>query len=271
MCIYTVHTQFKWSGVFSPRSLSRRFCLRPSEGWSLLWRRPRLWWRKGSWSDWRTRKVRSADLFSTWTIFFLLWVSVLTEARGYRLTLITDVLVWLVGVLAAARVTQLVRGFSCTWKQSVESMSQDVMRSFTNFKNGTSIIQVRTADDCEKFSLFTKGNHVSVGRVAAGGKGITHRPVRCPLYSSGTNTSWRPVLLLFIPQTLQFTVDSHVASLPAPAAGRSHAAHPVLPRLPQGPEPADVPQPRRPLGAHQPAPPHGGGEEAQTQLLTERH
>uniref|UniRef100_A0A8C7Y083 Vacuolar protein sorting-associated protein 52 homolog n=1 Tax=Oryzias sinensis TaxID=183150 RepID=A0A8C7Y083_9TELE len=41
-----------------------------------------------------------------------------------------------------ARITQLVRGFSSTWKQSVESMSQDVMRSFTNFKNGTSIIQV---------------------------------------------------------------------------------------------------------------------------------
>ncbi|XP_037650136.1 vacuolar protein sorting-associated protein 52 homolog [Sebastes umbrosus] len=40
-----------------------------------------------------------------------------------------------------ARITQLVRGFSGTWKQSVEAMSQDVMRSFTNFKNGTSIIQ----------------------------------------------------------------------------------------------------------------------------------
>uniref|UniRef100_A0A8C1CRF6 Vacuolar protein sorting-associated protein 52 homolog n=1 Tax=Cyprinus carpio carpio TaxID=630221 RepID=A0A8C1CRF6_CYPCA len=40
-----------------------------------------------------------------------------------------------------ARITQLVRGFSSTWKQSVEALSQDVMRSFTNFKNGTSIIQ----------------------------------------------------------------------------------------------------------------------------------
>lgn len=40
-----------------------------------------------------------------------------------------------------ARITQLVRGFSSTWKQSVEGLSQDVMRSFTNFKNGTSIIQ----------------------------------------------------------------------------------------------------------------------------------
>ncbi|XP_061520368.1 vacuolar protein sorting-associated protein 52 homolog [Phycodurus eques] len=40
-----------------------------------------------------------------------------------------------------ARICQLVRGFSGTWKQSVEAMSQDVMRSFTNFKNGTGIIQ----------------------------------------------------------------------------------------------------------------------------------
>ncbi|PIO30285.1 hypothetical protein AB205_0074650 [Aquarana catesbeiana] len=43
-----------------------------------------------------------------------------------------------------ARVAQLVRGFSATWKQAVEALSQDVMRSFTNFKNGTSIIQFDT-------------------------------------------------------------------------------------------------------------------------------
>ncbi|XP_006860415.1 PREDICTED: vacuolar protein sorting-associated protein 52 homolog isoform X3 [Chrysochloris asiatica] len=40
-----------------------------------------------------------------------------------------------------ARVTQLIRGFGSSWKTSVESLSQDVMRSFTNFRNGTSIIQ----------------------------------------------------------------------------------------------------------------------------------
>ncbi|KAJ8375205.1 hypothetical protein SKAU_G00057850 [Synaphobranchus kaupii] len=40
-----------------------------------------------------------------------------------------------------ARITQLIRGFSSTWKQSVEALSQDVMRSFTNFKNSTGIIQ----------------------------------------------------------------------------------------------------------------------------------
>lgn len=50
--------------------------------------------------------------------------------------------VCLTSCLSTARITQLVRGFSSSWKQSVEAMSQDVMRSFTNFKNGTSIIQV---------------------------------------------------------------------------------------------------------------------------------
>uniref|UniRef100_A0A8P0T8C6 Vacuolar protein sorting-associated protein 52 homolog n=1 Tax=Canis lupus familiaris TaxID=9615 RepID=A0A8P0T8C6_CANLF len=40
-----------------------------------------------------------------------------------------------------ARVTQLIRGFGSSWKSSVESLSQDVMRGFTNFRNGTSIIQ----------------------------------------------------------------------------------------------------------------------------------
>ncbi|KAG2469315.1 VPS52 protein, partial [Polypterus senegalus] len=40
-----------------------------------------------------------------------------------------------------ARASHLVRGFASSWKQSVENLSQDVMRSFTNFKNGTGIIQ----------------------------------------------------------------------------------------------------------------------------------
>uniref|UniRef100_A0A8C2XBV7 Vacuolar protein sorting-associated protein 52 homolog n=1 Tax=Cyclopterus lumpus TaxID=8103 RepID=A0A8C2XBV7_CYCLU len=52
--------------------------------------------------------------------------------------------------------------------------------------------------------------------------------------------------------------------------GRPDPADPVLPRLPQDPQPAHLPQSGRPLRAHQPAPPHGGGEEAQAQLLTWR-
>ena len=37
---------------------------------------------------------------------------------------------------------QLVRGFSADWKRGIESIDQEVMRSFSNFKNGTAILQV---------------------------------------------------------------------------------------------------------------------------------
>ncbi|KAM9824191.1 vacuolar protein sorting-associated protein 52 homolog [Neosynchiropus ocellatus] len=55
-----------------------------------------------------------------------------------------------------ARITQLVRGFSATWKSSVELMSQDVMRSFTNFKNGTSIIQGALTQLIQYYHSFHK-------------------------------------------------------------------------------------------------------------------
>ena len=40
------------------------------------------------------------------------------------------------------RIQQLVRGFAADWKKSIEVLNQDVMQSFTNFKNGTAILQV---------------------------------------------------------------------------------------------------------------------------------
>ncbi|MEE6526738.1 hypothetical protein FKM82_027543, partial [Ascaphus truei] len=55
-----------------------------------------------------------------------------------------------------ARVAQLVRGFSSTWKQAVETLSQDVMRSFTNFKNGTSIIQGALTQLIQYYHRFHK-------------------------------------------------------------------------------------------------------------------
>ncbi|XP_077180625.1 vacuolar protein sorting-associated protein 52 homolog [Paroedura picta] len=55
-----------------------------------------------------------------------------------------------------ARVTQLVRGFAGTWKAAVESLSQDVMRSFTNFKNGTSIIQGALTQLIQYYHRFHK-------------------------------------------------------------------------------------------------------------------
>ncbi|NXN13045.1 VPS52 protein, partial [Indicator maculatus] len=54
------------------------------------------------------------------------------------------------------RVTQLARGFSSTWKASVEALSQDVMRSFSNFKNGTSIIQGALTQLIQYYHRFHK-------------------------------------------------------------------------------------------------------------------
>lgn len=40
------------------------------------------------------------------------------------------------------RIQQLVRGFAADWKKSIENINQEIMRSFSNFKNGTTILQV---------------------------------------------------------------------------------------------------------------------------------
>ncbi|GFS17595.1 vacuolar protein sorting-associated protein 52-like protein [Elysia marginata] len=39
------------------------------------------------------------------------------------------------------RVQQIVRGFNNDWKRALENINQEVMRAFTNFKNGTQILQ----------------------------------------------------------------------------------------------------------------------------------
>lgn len=40
------------------------------------------------------------------------------------------------------RIQLLVRGFASDWKKSIETLNHDIMQSFTNFKNGTAILQV---------------------------------------------------------------------------------------------------------------------------------
>ena len=49
--------------------------------------------------------------------------------------------------LFVGRIQQLVRGFGAEWKRSIEVLNQEVMHSFTNFKNGTAILQVRESGD----------------------------------------------------------------------------------------------------------------------------
>ena len=43
---------------------------------------------------------------------------------------------------SAGRVTQLVRQFNEIWKRAIETMNGEVMKSFSNFRNGTQILQV---------------------------------------------------------------------------------------------------------------------------------
>jgi len=45
-------------------------------------------------------------------------------------------------LIFAGRVQQIVRGFNNDWKRALEMINGEVMRAFTNFKNGTQILQV---------------------------------------------------------------------------------------------------------------------------------
>ena len=40
------------------------------------------------------------------------------------------------------KITHIVRQFNADWKKAIEFLNQDVMRQFSNFKNGTHILQV---------------------------------------------------------------------------------------------------------------------------------
>ena len=45
-------------------------------------------------------------------------------------------------LILTERVQTIVRGFNNDWKRALEIINQEVMRAFTNFKNGTQILQV---------------------------------------------------------------------------------------------------------------------------------
>eukprot|EP00057_Strongylocentrotus_purpuratus_P020269 XP_011674743.1 PREDICTED: vacuolar protein sorting-associated protein 52 homolog [Strongylocentrotus purpuratus] len=53
-------------------------------------------------------------------------------------------------------VEQLVRGFSSGWKQAIELINQEIMRSFTNFKNGTGILQGALTQLIQYYHRFQK-------------------------------------------------------------------------------------------------------------------
>ncbi|XP_057289466.1 vacuolar protein sorting-associated protein 52 homolog [Hydractinia symbiolongicarpus] len=54
------------------------------------------------------------------------------------------------------RVEQLIRDFAVNWKVAIENMNQEVMRSFSNFKNGTNILQAALTQLIQYYHRFQK-------------------------------------------------------------------------------------------------------------------
>ncbi|XP_065919051.1 vacuolar protein sorting-associated protein 52 homolog isoform X2 [Dysidea avara] len=51
---------------------------------------------------------------------------------------------------------QIVKGFSSDWKKALDLINQDIMRTFTNFKNGTAILQGALMQLIQYYHRFTK-------------------------------------------------------------------------------------------------------------------
>ncbi|CAB3981273.1 Hypothetical predicted protein [Paramuricea clavata] len=54
------------------------------------------------------------------------------------------------------RVGQIVRGFATDWKRGIESINHDIMRSFSNLKNGTAILQAALTQLIQYYHRFQK-------------------------------------------------------------------------------------------------------------------
>ncbi|XP_064616275.1 vacuolar protein sorting-associated protein 52 homolog [Liolophura sinensis] len=54
------------------------------------------------------------------------------------------------------RVQQIVRGFNNDWKKAIDQINQEIMRSFTNFKNGTQILQAALTQLIQYYHRFQK-------------------------------------------------------------------------------------------------------------------
>ena len=74
---------------------------------------------------------------------------------------------WLIQIILIEHIHQIVKGFSNDWKKSLDLINQDIMRTFTNFKNGTAILQVRYSFAIHKGTnlCYTPGSIDAVGTI----------------------------------------------------------------------------------------------------------
>lgn len=57
-------------------------------------------------------------------------------------------------VVDEKRIQQLVRSFAADWKKSIETLNREIMQSFTNFKNGTQILQAALTQMFQYYQRF---------------------------------------------------------------------------------------------------------------------
>jgi hypothetical protein len=51
---------------------------------------------------------------------------------------------------------QLVRSFGADWKRAIEAINHEILQSFTNFKNGTAILQNAFTQFIQYYQRFNK-------------------------------------------------------------------------------------------------------------------
>ncbi|KAL1422907.1 hypothetical protein MTO96_021628 [Rhipicephalus appendiculatus] len=54
------------------------------------------------------------------------------------------------------KVIMLIRSFNSGWKKAIDDINQDIMQTFTNFKNGTNILQAALMQLIQYYHRFQK-------------------------------------------------------------------------------------------------------------------
>lgn len=57
---------------------------------------------------------------------------------------------------APGKVVQIIRAFGAEWKRGIEGINKEVLQSFTNFKNGTVILQTAFTQFVNYYERFNK-------------------------------------------------------------------------------------------------------------------
>jgi len=82
----------------------------------------------------------------------------------------------------ASKVTQIVRSFSVEWKRSIEAINSEILQSFTNFKNGTNILQMAFTQFIQYYQRLNKVlSHEAFKKFQAGQELVNYQHITVEL------------------------------------------------------------------------------------------